>query len=235
VVSRRLLWVVMIGIALTLGVLIANHDQGTIAGLNTNDFGSLIYHVGLVVLVGSGVLVMFRERLSQALEAALFWAVIGFILAFGYTYRVELKGIADRVTAELMPGRAAQRAERTVEIVRGRGGDFQVAAQINGTRVAMALDTGASAVVLTQDAAKAAGLPLELLSYSVPMETANGRTRAASVTLDRLVVGDIVEREVPALVAQPGQLRVSLLGMTFLNRLASWQVQGDKLTMRGNP
>jgi aspartyl protease family protein len=188
-----------------------------------------------VVLVGSGVLVMFRERLSQALEAALFWAVIGFILAFGYTYRMELKGIADRVTAELMPGRAAQRAERTVEIVRGRGGDFQVAAQINGTRVAMALDTGASAVVLTQDAAKAAGLPLELLSYSVPMETANGRTRAASVTLDRLVVGDIVEREVPALVAQPGQLRVSLLGMTFLNRLASWQVQGDKLTMRGNP
>jgi aspartyl protease family protein len=67
------------------------------------------------------------------------------------------------------------------------------------------------------------------------METANGRTRAASITLDRLVVGDIVEREVPALVAQPGQLRVSLLGMTFLNRLASWQVQGDKLTMRGNP
>ena len=62
--SRRLLWVVMIGIALTMGVLIASHDQGTIAGLDTNDFGSLMYHVGLVVLVGSAVLVMFRERLG---------------------------------------------------------------------------------------------------------------------------------------------------------------------------
>ena len=79
-----------------------------------------------------------------------------------------------------MPGRAAIRSERTVEIVRGRGGDFQVAAQINGTRVAMALDTGASAVVLTQEAAKAAGLPLELLSYTVQVDTANGRTRAAA-------------------------------------------------------
>jgi len=100
VASRRLLWVVLIGIALTMAVLVANHDSDTIAGLNTNDFGSLAYHVGLVVLVGSGALVLFRERLAQALEAALFWAVIGFILAFGYTYRTELRGIADRVMAE---------------------------------------------------------------------------------------------------------------------------------------
>ncbi len=71
----------------------------------------------------------------------------------------------------------------------------------------MVLDTGASAVVLTQEAAKAAGLPLEVLAYNVNVDTANGRTRAAAVTLDRLAVGDIVERSVPALIAQPGQLR----------------------------
>jgi len=234
-VRRRLLWVVLIGIALTIGVLVAGHDQDTIAGLKPDDLGSLVYFVGLIVLVGGSVVVMFREQLSQALEAALFWAVIGLILVFGYTYRAELRGIADRVMAELVPGRAAQRSERNVEIARGRGGDFQVAAQVNGTRVAMALDTGASAVVLTQEAAKAAGLPIELLSYTVQMETANGRTRAAAVTLDRIAVGGIIERSVPALIAQPGQLRTSLLGMTFLNRLESWQVQGDRLTMRGKP
>jgi aspartyl protease family protein len=110
-----------------------------------------------------------------------------------------------------------------------------VAAQVNGTRVAMALDTGASAVVLTQDAAKAAGLPLELLSYTVQVDTANGRARAAAVTIDRITLGGIVERKVPALVAQPGQLRTSLLGMSFLNRLESWEVRGDKLMMRGKP
>jgi aspartyl protease family protein len=234
-VPRRLLWILLIGLALALVVIVAQNGQDTIAGLSTNDLGSLVYHIGLVVLIGGGVLVLFREKLSQALEAALFWVVVGLVLAFGYTYRADLRGIGDRVMAELMPGRAAQRSERTVEIVRGRGGDFQVAAQINGTRVAMALDTGASTVVLTQDAAKAAGLPLELLSYNVQIDTANGRTRAASITLDRVTVGEIVERAVPALVAQPGLLRVSLLGMTFLNRLESWEVRGDRLVMRGKP
>ena len=97
----------------------------------------------------------------------------------------------------------------------------------------MKLDTGASAVVLTHDAARAAGLPLEMLNYSVQVDTANGRARAAAVTIDRLVVGDIVERSVPALIAQPGQLRTSLLGMSFLNRLESWEVRGDRLMMRG--
>jgi len=96
----------------------------------------------------------------------------------------------------------------------------------------MVLDTGASAVVLTQDAAKAAGLPLEMLAYTVNIETANGRTRAAAVTLDRLGVGTIIERSVPALIAQPGQLKTSLLGMSFLNRLESYSVTSDKLILR---
>jgi aspartyl protease family protein len=55
------------------------------------------------------------------------------------------------------------------------------------------------------------------------------------VTLDRLSIGGISERSVPALIAQPGQLRTSLLGMTFLDRLESWEVRGDKLLMRGYP
>jgi len=55
------------------------------------------------------------------------------------------------------------------------------------------------------------------------------------VTLNSLAVGGIVERSVPALIAQPGQLRTNLLGMTFLNRLESWEVRGDKLVMRAYP
>lgn len=232
---RRLLWIVLIGLGLAAIVLVASHDRGTIAGLRTEEFGSLVYHVALVAFIGGAVLVMFRERLSHAIEAALFWTVLGFVLVFMYSYRAEIRAIGDRVLSELMPGRATVRSARTVEIVRGRGGDFQVAAQVNGSRVTMVLDTGASAVVLTQAAAKTAGLPLEVLSYSVSVDTANGRTRAAPVTLDRLAVGDIVERAVPALIAQPGQLRTSLLGMSFLNRLESWQVRGDRLMMRAYP
>jgi aspartyl protease family protein len=145
-----------------------------------------------------------------------------------------LHDVANRVLAEIIPGHAAGRG-RTVEISRAAGGSFAIATQVNGARIAMVLDTGASAVVLTHEAAKAAGLPLEVLNYSISVDTANGRARAAPVTLDRVSIGGITERSVSALIAQPGQLRLSLLGMSFLNRLERWEVRGDKLVLRGYP
>jgi len=206
-VRRRVLWSLLVGLAVVLVLLIVRHDAGTIEGLD-QDFGSLVYKIVLLVAVGSVVLALF-----------------------GYTYRANLRETGERVLAELIPGRPISHG-RTVEIARGHAGDFQVATQVNGTRVPMVLDTGASAVVLTQDAARAAGLPLEMLAYTVNIDTANGRTRAAAVTLDRLGVGTIVEHAVPALIAQPGQLKTSLLGMTFLNRLESYSVTSDKLILR---
>jgi aspartyl protease family protein len=224
--------VLLLGLGVALLVLIIRHDDGTIGGLASHEFASLTVKIALIVFFGTFVLAMFRHRFREAVEAALFWVVIALVLAAGYSYRAELREIGDRMLSELVPGRAAVRGQ-TVEVARGRGGEFQVAMLVNGARVPMVLDTGASAVVLTQDAAKAAGLPLEVLSYNVNVDTANGRTRAAAVTLDRLAVGRIEERGVPALIAQPGQLKTSLLGMTFLNRLTGWEVKGDRLVMRG--
>ncbi len=229
---RGLLWTLLIGVAIALVLLIVRHDEGTIAGLDNQDFGSLAYKIVLVVAVGSVVLALFRDRFSEALQAALVWVVIALLLVVGYTYRAELREGGERVLAELIPGRPVSHG-RTVEIARGNSGEFQVSTNVNGVRVSMVLDTGASAVVLTQDAARAAGLPLEVLAYTVNIDTANGRARAAAVTLDRVAVGTIVERAVPALIAQPGQLKTSLLGMSFLNRLDSYSVNSEKLVLRG--
>jgi aspartyl protease family protein len=233
-VSRRLTWSFVLGVALSLAALIASSDQDAIANLLRHDVGSLALKLALLIFVGGLVLVLFREKLSAALEAILFWAVIGLLLVVGYSYRLELRDVVDRVMAELVPGHVAGHG-RDVQVVRGSSGDFAVAAHINGARIPMVLDTGASSVVLTQEAAKAVGLPLEVLNYTVNVDTANGRTRAAAVTLDRLAVGGLTERAVPALVAQPGQLKNNLLGMSFLNRLESWEVRGDSLRMRGSP
>jgi len=229
----RGLWILLLIIAIGLLALILRHDQGTIGGLETADFASLVYKIALLIFIGGAVLALFRERIAEAFQAAMFWVVIGLLLAVGYTYRYDLRDIGDRVLSELLPGRALSRGG-TVEIARGNRGEFQIIAEINGARISTVYDTGASAVVLTQEAAKAAGLPLDFLNYSVPVETANGRTRAAPVTLDRIRVGGIEERAVPALIAQPGQLRMSLLGMSFLNRLKSSEVRGDRLVLRSN-
>jgi len=177
-------------------------------------------------------LALFRGRFSHLLRSLAIWGVIVLALLLAYTYRSELRDVGERVLAQFVPGRAVSRG-RTVEIARGSGGSFALAMQVNGARILMVLDTGASSVVLTQEAARAAGLPLEILNYSVSVETANGRARAAPVMLDRVSIGTITERSVAALVAQGGALRSNLLGMSFLNRLQSWEVRGDKLLLRG--
>jgi aspartyl protease family protein len=230
---RRLLWILLAALAAVLVILVM-HQGGTLANVSQVDLSSLAIKVIVLVIVGGVVLALFRQRFTHALESALIWVAIALLLAVGYTYRFELREVADRVLAELIPGHAATRG-RTVEIARTASGSFAVTTQINGARVPMVLDTGATAVVLTQEAARAAGLPLEVLNYSVNVDTANGRARAAPVTLDRIAIGGIIERAVPALIAQPGQLRTNLLGMTFLNRLQSWEVRGDRLVMRGQP
>ena len=231
---RRLLLILLAILTIALFVVVLRQNEGALAGLARLDISWREVEMAALVLLGIMALALFRPHFSHALESALVWAVIALLLLLGYTYRFELRDVTEQVLAEFIPGRAASTG-RTVTIARGGGGSFSLAMHVNGARVPMVLDTGASAVVLTQEAAKAAGLPLEVLNYSVNVDTANGRARAAPVTLDRLSIGGITERSVPALIAQPGQLRVSLLGMSFLNRLESWEVRGDRLLMRGYP
>ena len=215
-------------------IVLARSGPGTIGPLTTDQFGSLIYKIALLVFLGGAVLTMFRQRFTQAVTAAMLWVVVGLALVVVYSYRFELHNVADHVLVALVPGYVVSHG-RSVEIGRNNAGDFAISAQVNGAHVAMVLDTGASAVVLTHDDAKAAGLPLEVLNYTVNIDTANGRTRAAPVTLDRIAVGSLTERSVEALVVQPGQLKMSLLGMSFLNRLRSFEVSGDRVMLKGYP
>jgi clan AA aspartic protease (TIGR02281 family) len=122
-----------------------------------------------------------------------------------------------------------------VQIARGQAGEFALHAKINGVKAPMVIDTGATSVVLTWETAKAIGLPLEMLEYNVDVETAGGHTKAARLTLDRLAVGGLVEKSVPALVVPRGQMKTNLLGMSFLDRLESWGVQADQLMLHGYP
>jgi aspartyl protease family protein len=231
-VQRLFPWIIL-ALALALIVLLARHSEGLTGPISAGDMASLAYKVALVVIVSGSVLAIFRHNFSQALTSALIWVVFAFVLVLLYTYRFQIHDVGEHVLAELVPGHAITHGH-TVELARTNTGEFRIGAEINGARVAMVLDTGASSVVLTHEAAREAGLPTEFIRYSVSVETANGHTLAAPVTLDRIAVGGIVEHQVAALVAQPGQLKVSLLGMSFLNRLRSFQVEGGTVRMQGN-
>ena len=158
-------------------------------------------------------------------------ATAGAVVAYGDPERIAR---ASDTVLEMLRKRAETPA-RAVQISRGQTGEFALQAKINGVNAPMVVDTGATSVVLTYETAKAAGLPLELLEYDVDVETAGGHAKAARLTLDRLAVGKLVERSVPALVVPHGQMKTNLLGMSFLDRLESWEVHADRLLLHGYP
>jgi aspartyl protease family protein len=92
-------------------------------------------------------------------------------------------------------------------------------------------DTGATLVVLTYEDAKQIGLSPFSLDFSARVQTANGVAHVAPVTLDRVRVKHITLRDVPAVVAEKGALSTNLLGMSFLGRLESFQVQNGELVL----
>jgi aspartyl protease family protein len=233
---RRLLSLLLAVLLLAVFALAILGSYGQPVPLLGNiDTSALAIKLVIATIVIGFVLLLFQEGFSRVMISALLWAAIVAVLAVGYTYRFDLRDVAERVMAEFVPGYASGRSQ-VVWLVRGGNGNFALTAQVNNAaQISMILDTGASSVVLTQEAAKTVGLSIEALAYTVSVDTANGRTRAAPVTLDSVAVGGIVERAVPALVAQPGQLRTNLLGMSFLNRLESWEVRGDRLVLRGRP
>ena len=110
-------------------------------------------------------------------------------------------------------------------------GHFGVAPTINGARIPMLVDTGASSVVLTGKDARVIGINPASTDFAVRMATANGVVLVAPVTLKEIAVGDIVVRDVRAVVVPEDKLQVSLLGMTFLSKLSRFEVSGDQLIL----
>jgi aspartyl protease family protein len=236
--ADRPLWIVVAALGIAVLALAMRHEQDTIAGLHPGSIAALITGAVLVVMMFGAVYALFYKRIGELLRAAVFWCACAGLLFACYSFRHPLQAFGEQALAEIIPGIpmiAQASSGRTVEVVRARESDFTIKADINGARIAMLVDTGASSVVLSAEAAKAAGLPVELLKYEVPIETANGRSRAASVVLDKIAIGGILERKVPALVSSPGDLKTSLLGMSFLKRLESFEVHGERLVLHAKP
>jgi aspartyl protease family protein len=115
----------------------------------------------------------------------------------------------------------------------GAGGNFHTTAEINGSDVPMVVDTGASMVVLSAEQAERLGLHPMPSDYRLLSQTANGVIRLAKITLGYIRVGSVEVHDVEAAIAPRGAVgREGLLGMTFLQRLQSYQVASGRLILR---
>ncbi|MGH6997254.1 MAG: TIGR02281 family clan AA aspartic protease [Phenylobacterium sp.] len=120
---------------------------------------------------------------------------------------------------------------QAASIAKGGDGHYWAEADVNGSRVRFLVDTGASAVALTLADAQRLGIATSKLDYNYKVVTASGETRAAAVKLGRVSVAGAALNDVDALVIESG-LESSLLGMTYLGRLASFEATRTALILR---
>lgn len=226
------LWVILGLIGAAAILLILNHDSGSVLGIANDDFASLVWY-GIWGTVVAAAVFPRRGQWREAARNAVLWLTIFLVLMAGYLYRYELQDVASRLTAGLVPGSpistGALDGRERVTLLRDRGGHFTARGEVDGATVLFVVDTGATVVVLTREDAIRAGIAVDALSYDAPVSTANGTTTAARLRLDRLAVGDIERENVQAMVAREGALEQSLLGMSFLSRLSSFEFRGDRL------
>ena len=120
----------------------------------------------------------------------------------------------------------------TETLTAGAGGHFITTAEINGRRIGVLVDTGASAVVLSYEDARRAGINPASRDFIVPVSTANGEVLAAAVILRRVAVGRVRVQDVEGLVMPRGAMKGSLLGMSFLTRLKGYEAADGELELR---
>lgn len=225
---------IFIGVALLVAAglaLMISADAGSLVGLTPQQTGQLVPLVIILIVIAGGMFSR-RRRFAELFGGLVLWVGIFGVAIVGYTLRDDIQGLAGRVFGELAPGIAVVDANAgTATFRRGMGGHFEVRANINGASVPLIFDTGASAVVLTAEDARKAGIDTDALRYTVSVSTANGKGKAAAVKLDNINVGGIERQGVRAFVAEEDALDTSLLGMTFLETLKRYAVSSNSLEL----
>lgn len=191
--------------------------------MNSDDLGSLIYLIVLLAAVGSWVFVQNRQSLGKTAQQLAIWGLIflGVIAAYG---------LWEDIRHTVMPQQAVLSDTGQITVPRARDGHYYLSLEVNGTPITFLVDTGASEIVLTQNDAKRLGIDTSALKYFGRAKTANGEVRTARVTLETVALDSIVDQNVAAWVNQ-GALEDSLLGMSYLQRFASFEIRNSELIL----
>lgn len=108
-------------------------------------------------------------------------------------------------------------------------GHYNGTFKINGKPIEGLIDTGATFVAINESTAKRLGYSANGLNFKYAVNTANGQTKAAHVTLDKVEIGGIRVRDVDAAVLKDNALSSTLVGMSFLKKLGSYRAEDGAL------
>ena len=183
----------------------------------------LVYLVALLVFVAFSLSPMFRANFWKTIQQLMIWALI-------FVGVMVVVGSWDNIRSAALPPQVAFSEDGTIEIPKSYDGHFYVTALVNGAEIEFVVDTGASDLVLSQKDAVTAGLDPENLDFYGRAKTANGEVRTAPVRLESVSLGKFDDKNVRARV-NGGDLDISLLGMSYLNRFPEITISRNRLVL----
>lgn len=137
--------------------------------------------------------------------------------------RDRSSGASAAASLAMVPGQG-------ITLDRAPDGHFYADAQVNGTPVHFMVDTGASGVALSAEDARRVGLPYFTSEFTAVGRGASGEVRGKIVTLDRVTLGGKSVENVGGAILEGSEM--SLLGQSFLGRMGSIEITGDKMVIR---
>ena len=117
-----------------------------------------------------------------------------------------------------------------VSLTKSSDGQFYVDVDVNGHSTHFLVDTGASEIALSEADARAAGIAVDPASYELIGHGASGLVRGQQVTIGRIDLQGIHEKDVGAVVVPAAT--VSLLGQPFLDKLDEIVIRKDEMRLR---
>jgi aspartyl protease family protein len=232
--NKRLITIALGLAGLVAIIFILRKTADTLPSFGGDRIAYMIYMGIWATLIGSAVL-SSRQRLGHTLMQLVAWLAIFLVIMAAYTQRYELQDFASRITGGLVPGSpiSVVNADGSTQItlIRSNSGHFSAHGSIDAASVTFLIDTGASEIVLASEDAARAGIDTSALHYTIPVSTANGMTTSARLRVGSIAIGPIEYRNISVMVARKGDLTTSLLGMTFINRLRSFEIRGDRMIL----
>lgn len=197
--------------------------------------GAYYYILGMSVVVALVLAGVFAHGIDwgEAARNVAIWAGIVGALAALYTASSGFSQFQARMLSAILPGTPVPADGHVLVLSADNSDDFVVTGKVDGTPILFSVDTGATSIVLSPDDARRAGFDLSALRFVGRAETANGEGRFAFARVGRLEVGPIHFENVEVQI-NAAPMSTSLLGMSFLKRLKSFQFAGRTLTLTWN-
>lgn len=226
---RVLLWVILVLVAI---VALAQLSRLFPGAVSDQDQPYLIRGLVVLTFLSTGIIFARQIKIGELARNVVIWTGIGAVLVLGYTYRDELRSVGARVRTEFLPSEPVADAQtHTLTLTADSGGNFYAYGAASGTRIRFVIDTGSTDIVLSPADARRLGIDLATLHYVSGFETANGVGSGAPYTLNNLAVGPVQLWNVPVSINRT-DMHASLLGMSFLRRLKSFEFAGRRLYLR---